>query len=190
MNYLAHIFLSGKNRKVQIGNFVGDAVKGRAYDDYPPAFRKGILLHRTIDDYADHHPLVRGDFGCYARVLTDIYFDHFLAVGFREYSGRSLRSFTLGFYRGLVVYYRCLPERFKGFLWHFILTDRLAHYASVRRIRGSLEIMARYRRLGVDPGRAVHFLEVNREKLKDLFERFLPDAQEMCRERLRENVNY
>ena len=28
MNYLAHIFLSGSNRKVQLGNFVGDAVKG------------------------------------------------------------------------------------------------------------------------------------------------------------------
>lgn len=27
MNYLAHIFLSGPNRKVQLGNFVGDAVK-------------------------------------------------------------------------------------------------------------------------------------------------------------------
>ena len=29
MNYLAHIFLSGDDRRVQIGNFVGDAVKGR-----------------------------------------------------------------------------------------------------------------------------------------------------------------
>ena len=29
MNYLAHIFLSGLNRKVQLGNFVGDAVKGK-----------------------------------------------------------------------------------------------------------------------------------------------------------------
>ena len=28
MNYLAHVFLSGPNRKVQLGNFVGDAVKG------------------------------------------------------------------------------------------------------------------------------------------------------------------
>ena len=45
MNYLAHIFLSGDNRRVQIGNFVGDAVKGRAYENYPSGFREGILLH-------------------------------------------------------------------------------------------------------------------------------------------------
>ena len=59
MNYLAHIFLSGNNRKVQIGNFVGDAVKGRTYENYPSGFREGILLHREIDDYTDHHPVVR-----------------------------------------------------------------------------------------------------------------------------------
>ena len=38
MNYLAHIFLSGDDRRVQIGNFVGDAVKGRAYENYPSGF--------------------------------------------------------------------------------------------------------------------------------------------------------
>ena len=83
MNYLAHIFLSGDDRRVQIGNFVGDAVKGRAYENYPSGFREGILLHREIDDYTDHHPVVReaidmlrGDFGRYSGVLTDIYFDH------------------------------------------------------------------------------------------------------------------
>lgn len=196
MNYLAHIFLSGENREIQIGNFVGDAVKGRAYDDYPPAFREGILLHRAIDDYTDHHPLVkeavslsREEFGRYAGVLTDIYFDHFLAVGFREYSGRSLRSFALGFYGGLVLNYRHLPERFKGFLWHFILTNRLVRYASVPGIRRSLEIMVEYKHLGVDPERAIRFLEENRERLKDLFERFLPDVREMCREKLVEDLN-
>ena len=31
MNYLAHIFLSGSNRKVQLGNFVGDAVKANFF---------------------------------------------------------------------------------------------------------------------------------------------------------------
>ena len=56
MNYLAHIFLSGSNRKVQLGNFVGDAVKGSSYKNYPPDIAKGIQLHRAIDDYTDRHP--------------------------------------------------------------------------------------------------------------------------------------
>ena len=70
MNYLVHIFLSGDDRRVQIGNFVGDAVKGRAYENYPLGFREGILLHREIDDYTDHHPVVReiGRASCRERV--------------------------------------------------------------------------------------------------------------------------
>lgn len=178
---------------MQVGNFVGDAVKGRVGDDYPSGMRKGILLHRAIDDYTDHHPLVREtvcytrkEFGRYAAVLADIYFDYLLASDFRHYSGQSLRWFALGFYGAVAARYRYLPERFKGFLWHFILTNRLVRYASPGGIRRSLEIMVEYKHLGVDPGRAVAFLEANREWLKSRFERFLPDVREMCRVKLEE----
>ncbi len=94
MNYLAHIFLSGSNRKVQLGNFVGDAVKGSSYKNYPPDIAKGIQLHRAIDDYTDHHPAVcevvhrlQPEFGRYSGVLLDIYFDYLLAYCFESFSG-------------------------------------------------------------------------------------------------------
>ena len=41
MNYLAHIFLSGPNRKVQLGNFVGDAVKGSSYKKLSAGYSQG-----------------------------------------------------------------------------------------------------------------------------------------------------
>lgn len=99
MNYLAHVFLSGPNRKVQLGNFVGDAVKGSSYKNYPPDIAKGIQLHRAIDDYTDRHPAVcevvhrlQPEFGRYSGVLLDIYFDYLLASRFESFSGVSLRS--------------------------------------------------------------------------------------------------
>lgn len=191
MNYLAHIFLSGDNRKVQIGNFVGDAVKGRSYEKFPLDFRRGILLHRAIDDYTDHHPLVqeaielaRGEFGRYAGVMIDIYFDYFLAKDFKHYTGKPLRRFVFGFYVSLVVNYRHLPERFKGFLWHFILTNRLGKYASLTGIRRSLEIMVEYKHLRVGPEKAIEFLVANRVVLQGIFDRFLPDVEKMCKERI------
>lgn len=102
MNYLAHIFLSGSNRKVQLGNFVGDAVKGSSYKNYPPDIAKGIQLHRAIDDYTDHHPAVcevvhrlQPEFGRYSGVLLDIYFDYLLASRFESFSGVSLRRFSI-----------------------------------------------------------------------------------------------
>lgn len=199
MNYLAHIVLSGDRRRVQVGNFVGDAVKGRVREDLPPGIREGVLLHRRIDDYTDHHPAVRevvarlrGEFGRYAGVVADIYFDHFLASGFRRYAGRSLRPYALGFYVTLVANYRHLPARFKGFLWHFILTDRLTRYASPRGVRRSLEIMVEYKHLGVDPDRAIAFLGENRVWLLERFERFWPEVREMCRAELENefSINY
>lgn len=35
MNYLAHIFLSGNDRCIQIGNFIGDGVKGDGINNIP-----------------------------------------------------------------------------------------------------------------------------------------------------------
>lgn len=44
MNYLAHIFLSGNNRQVQVGNFVGNFVKGRSHEYFPKDIQRGILI--------------------------------------------------------------------------------------------------------------------------------------------------
>lgn len=191
MNYLAHIYLSGKDRRVQIGNFVGDAIKGSAYRNYPDGFRQGILLHRQIDAFSDSHPLVheavgmgRSVFGRYSAVVTDVFFDHFLALRFREYAGVSLKCFTSRFYMSLVWNYRYLPPRFQGFMWHFILTDRLGRYQSPEGIRQSLAMMARYRGLQVDSVEAIEFLTSNYQELNRLFGDFFPDLQEMCRKEL------
>lgn len=191
MNYLAHIFLSGDDREVQIGNFIGDAVKGDGYKHYPYGFRRGILLHRRIDDFSDHHPLVkeavklgREPFGRYSAVVTDIFFDHFLAVDFHRYAGVSLQRFAWGFYGAMVRNYTSLPPRIRGFLWHFILTNRLHRYASPEGVRQSLEIMAAYRNLQVSPDGAVAYLEKHREEWQWLFREFFPELQQMCRREL------
>lgn len=191
MNYLAHIFLSGDNRKIQIGNFIGDAVKGKDYRAFAPEICQGILLHRRIDAFSDTHPAVkeaiglgRVTFGRYSAVVTDIFFDHFLAINFKTYSGHSLRSFAWRFYVNLLCHYRYLPSRFQRFMWHFILTDRLSCYATPAGIRHSLAIMAKYRGLPVDPVQADEFLRTNHQELQVLFQSFFPAVRAMCAEEL------
>ncbi len=57
MNFLAHASLSGNDDEILIGNFIADAVKGNQIDRFSDGIKKGIMLHREIDSYTDHHPV-------------------------------------------------------------------------------------------------------------------------------------
>jgi acyl carrier protein phosphodiesterase len=49
MNFLAHIYLSGDNDLIKIGNFMADGIRGKHFERFPPDVQKGIILHRAID---------------------------------------------------------------------------------------------------------------------------------------------
>lgn len=189
MNYLAHIFLSGSVRKRQLGNYIGDAVKGKGYENYPKDIAEGILFHRAIDYFTDNHPVVREmvvklrpDFGRYSAILLDIYFDYFLASRFHLYSDKSLTFYTKNFYITLVLNYRYLPARMKSFMWHFILTDRLGKYAKPEGIRQSLEIMVKYRNLDISVDNAMVYLSEHEDELFNQFMLFFTDLRLFCRD--------
>ena len=59
MNFVAHQYLSFENQSLQIGNLLGETVKGKQYLDFPEEIQKGILLHRSIDTYTDSHETVK-----------------------------------------------------------------------------------------------------------------------------------
>lgn len=189
MNYLAHIFLSGSDKKMQLGNFFADAVKGSSYNDYPEGIANGILLHRAIDTYTDNHPAVRETiqsmrpyFGRYSGVLLDIYFDYLLASRFSQFSDMPLRQYARGFYFTLIRNRRFLPDRFKRFMWHFILTNRLTKYATTKGIRQSLEIMVSVHRITISAPEAIDYLKEHEEELFTMFLPFFTELQLYCEE--------
>ena len=183
MNYLAHIFLSDTSPKCQIGGFIADAVKGK-YDTYPPAVQSGIRLHRKVDEFTDGHPLVkdmladlRPRFGRYSVILPDLFFDHFLARNFSDYSGVSLPVYSYRFYFYLLLNYRYLPSRIRGFLWHFISTNRLCRYRTIGGLIESLQIMVTYREIPLDPGNVEKYFVDNYIHYQSLFRIFFNDLQ-------------
>ena len=184
MNYLAHIFLSYGNRQVAVGNCIGDFVKGREYRSYPSCIKKGILLHREIDHFTDNHPvfqetvqLLRPTFGRYAGIMADMYYDYLLASDFERYSnGRRLNCFALNFYLSILLNYWWLPKRVKGFIFHFIGTNRLKKYHSFDGLQQSLEIMSLYKSSAINPTLGIEFLAANEEDLRNHFNRFMADA--------------
>lgn len=189
MNYLAHIFLSGKDSQLKIGNFIGDFVKGSNYNNYPIGIRNGILLHRKIDTYTDTHSVVketvallRPTFGRYSAIILDMYFDYFLAIHFSNYhSQKSLKIFSYRFYIATIIYYKHLPVKVKGFIFHFIITDRLSKYSKLEGLKNSLQIMANYKISALQPEETINFLIENHDKLEKQFQLFFPDLIEYVR---------
>ena len=141
MNFLAHIYLSGNQEEVIIGNFIADSIKGNRYLNYPPNISKGILLHRAIDTFTDSHPTVRRstarlhkNYGHYSGVIVDILYDHFLAKNWSRYCTTSLEKFAQNFYALLEKYFHQLPSNIQRMMPIMINNNWLLSYATVEGI--------------------------------------------------------
>ncbi|MDR2027028.1 MAG: ACP phosphodiesterase [Prevotellaceae bacterium] len=182
MNFLAHIYLSGNNKLLMIGNFIGDTVKGRKYEKLQPIIRKGVLMHRAIDDFTDRHPvnarvrkLLHPEFGKYAGVYLDMYYDHFLAAGWDNFSKDvSLTTFCNRFYFDALIRYRYLPFKVRTLLYAFIIRNSLKNYSKPGGMEESLEFMYRHSGLPKSGKEAVKCLENNYSVLQDAFYEFFP----------------
>lgn len=118
MNYLAHLSLSGKTEDIIIGNFIGDFVKGKSYQDFPKSIQKGILLHRFIDDFTDNHSKVKHDIslikdtiGRYSPIAIDVYYDYLLCQNWIKYHDSSLSQFCQDVYITIEKNKFYLPEK-------------------------------------------------------------------------------
>ena len=138
MNFLAHIYLSGEDDFVKIGNFMADSIRGSQYLDYPNSLQKGILLHRHIDSFTDAHPIYRKSkhrlhekYGHYSGVIMDIAYDHFLAKNWSKYSNEKLEDYAADFYQLIQDNYEILTERTKGMLPYMIGRNWLVSYATI-----------------------------------------------------------
>ncbi|MBT8245221.1 MAG: DUF479 domain-containing protein [Winogradskyella sp.] len=150
MNFLAHIYLSGNNELLTIGNFSADGIRGKKYTTYPKAMQAGILLHRYIDTYTDAHPIFRQStkrlhkgYGHYSGVIVDIFYDHFLAKNWNKYHTQPLDNYIQKFYTSLNNNYEFLPERFQNLTPFMIKDNWLLSYATIDGIQKVLNGMNR-----------------------------------------------
>lgn len=141
MNFLAHIYLSGDDEDIIIGNFIADGIKGKRYQKFPPAIAKGILLHRAIDTFTDSHPIVHQstarlhkNYGHYSGVIVDILYDHFLAKNWSTYSVVPLDEYVENFYDLLRKNFTILPARIQRMMPYMIADNWLLSYATVEGI--------------------------------------------------------
>ena len=182
MNFLAHIYLSGNNEEVIIGNFIGDYVKGSAYHIYPEKIKAGILLHRFIDSFTDKNThtldaklLFAPKYRKYAGVVIDIIYDHFLASNWSRYSYVPLKDFIDDFHKLLIKHNDMLPTEVQNFVPKLIHNKRIYSYKEIEGIRSVLSTMSKYTSLPDHSDFAIEVLKNNYELLKRYFFLFFSD---------------
>lgn len=150
MNFLAHIYLSGDNDQIRLGNFMADSIKGKKYLKFPADIQTGIILHRGIDFYTDTHPVFKTStqrlfplYGHYSGIIVDIFYDHFLAANWSDYSPIPLKKYTRDFYDLLENNYELLPSKVKNFLPYMIRDNWLLSYSKIEGIKQVLSGMNR-----------------------------------------------
>jgi acyl carrier protein phosphodiesterase len=181
MNFLAHLYLSGDEPKVMIGNFIGDFVKGRSQNlatKFEPAIILGIELHRAIDHFTDTHKIVSqskkrlaGKYRHYSGVIVDVFYDHFLSSKWSDYHTMPLTDFAQSAYKLLQDNSPVLPDEVNRMLPFMVRGNWLVGYSYVEGVHQALSGMA-------SRTPYVSHMEKASEDLREQYEAFAEDFTE------------
>lgn len=191
MNFLAHIYLSGDDDEVIIGNFIADGIKGKRYLNYPEGISKGIILHRAIDTFTDAHPIVHQstaklhqNYGHYSGVIVDILYDHFLAKNWNKYSTQPLDEYVQDFYELLRKNFTSLPARIQRMMPYMTADNWLYNYRTVEGI-GKILAQMNVRTNGVaSMNEAVTELVEYYDEFETEFTSFFEELRAFCKQKL------
>jgi len=184
MNFLAHLYLSGNNTNILIGNFIADGIRGNQFKHLPSEIQQGILLHRQIDTYTDAHPIVRKSkrrlherYGHYDGVIIDLFYDHFLAKNWHQYSEIPLNIYVKSVYTLLQKHVEILPTKIQQFLPHLIAYDWLYNYQFFDGMKAILNGMNRRTQLKSNMNLAIEDLQDLHQEFEEDFTLFFKDLR-------------
>jgi acyl carrier protein phosphodiesterase len=188
MNFLAHIYLSGNNDLMKIGNFMADGIRGNEHLEMNEDIKKGVILHRHIDTFTDSHPIYRQSkhrlhekYGHYSGVIMDILYDHFLAKNWSKYSDESLEDYVDNFYKSLENNYNLLTIRTKNLLPYMIEQNWLVSYSTIAGIEKILFQMDYRTKHRADMQEAVVELQQFYTEFEDEFTLFFEELIVFCK---------
>jgi acyl carrier protein phosphodiesterase len=192
MNYLAHIFLSGNNDLLKIGNFMADGIRGNDYLNYPEEVKNGIILHRHIDTFTDAHPIYRKSkhrlhqkYGHYSGVIMDILYDHFLAKNWNLYSDEHLEDYVANFYQLLEDNYTILTPTIRDILPYMSQKNWLVSYATLSGIESILLQMDYRTKHRANMQEAILELQLFYAEFEEEFTLFFEELRAFCLQQMK-----
>ena len=186
MNYLAHLALSYPNKGLVVGNFIGDHVRNKDLPAFSKEIQEGIAMHRSIDAFTDKHEvtvqfrkLLFATHRHMARVLIDVYYDHFLAAHFDTYHDMSLSAFIANVQTILQKYQEVLPNSAQRYLAGMVSQNWLAKYQTQKGIAHILQKMANRSGL-IALADGADSLKTHYDELQEGFNAFYPELLTHC----------
>ena len=191
MNLLAHLYLSDNNTDIMIGNFIADHIKGNKFSQFPDDIQKGIKLHREIDTFTDTHEVVRKSkrrlherYRHYDGVIIDIFYDHFLAKNWRNYSAIPLNVYVQSVYKLLEQNLNILPEKTQEMFPYLVKYNWLYNYQFAKGIQEVLNGMNKRTQGKSQMNLASEDLLLHYQEFEDDFTLFFEDLRTFCTSKL------
>jgi acyl carrier protein phosphodiesterase len=191
MNFLAHAYLSFQQKEILAGNMMSDFVKGNAQYDFPESIRKGIKLHRKIDEFTDAHAVTqrakevfRPHYRLYSAPLVDIIYDHFLANDAQIFPDNTLYQFTQSTYDTLEEFAVYMPLRFTQMFAYMKSENWLWNYRKTGGIEKSLRGLIRRSTFVSDSETACRLFLDNYDELQQCYDAFFSDVKLFTKQQL------
>ena len=183
MNYLAHLYFSDSDPMAWAGSLMGDFLKGPLPEDVDPQLLRHLRLHRKIDSFAQESEYFQASCRRLGRqyrfgrsILVDVFYDHFLACHWADYSNQPLEDFSHRVYEGLTGCRHLLPPGLQNLLPRMVRDNWLVSYrqaAVVDNVLNSLERRLKYR---LPLARGLEDLQMHRDELQTDFRAFMDEA--------------
>lgn len=187
MNFLAHLYLSGDDQEIRIGNFIADGIRGKNFSAYSPKIQQGIRLHRAIDTFTDQHPIFRNhckllspDHGHYSRVIMDVVYDHFLAAHWKEFHDQSLSDFAMQFYTEAIQKKHLFPEKMQKLIQAMEKQNWLVQYKHIAGLENILFHMSQRTSFPSNFPSAVGTIQRKQKTMLNDFFSFFMELQDHC----------
>lgn len=182
MNFLAHNYLSFQQPGLIVGNYLGDFLRNQEVKKLPLPIKAGVILHRKIDSFTDHHPVVRegtallhNTMGKYAPVVLDIYFDFLLSRNWHDFHNHALSEFCDISYDVLLKHRDSMSERVAARMEKMVSDRWLEKYQSYRGLERIFDFLHKRAKFESNLVAAPVVLRSLQDQLENIFLRFFPD---------------
>jgi len=183
MNYLAHLYFSDPTPYGWAGSLMGDFVKGAGPTQLPNDLQIHLKLHRYIDRLTQNNAVFQmsrkrlNPRYRYARsILVDVFYDHFLACNWNEFSAQPLEEFAQSVYNGLEMCFDLLGPDLQQQLPHIIKNNWLVSYQNpdiIQRVLLRIEERLQHK---IALAEGFEDLFLYRDQLEDDFRIFMAEA--------------